>query len=769
MKIYEIWENNKMKTRLTSILTILITACTFSVSQAVKTQYWQESESKDFKAGKTENLIISNFGQLRLGPRQIELLKDRTDVNLIFEVKCLPDGSIIAATGPEGKVFIYKNKKWSVLYKANQPYIFSIEVGKSGNIYIGTGGAKGKIYQINSATKNKQTKLIFEDKQTNYIWKLKLTNDGKLLAATGPKGKLFCIDPNGSKCIFECKQNNLLSLAVSSDNTIYVGTDKDGIIYEIQKGANGKYKSRAIYDANEPEISAIAITDNGLIYIATASGRQSKGQARAYLKKPAGHPLTSNTSKSKNTKKKHNIKNKTHKTDEPPKQMPFQMPPELKGMQMGKMPPAVKPTKGNAVYQIDSLGFVNEVFRDKVDILSMIAKDDKLYLGTAPDGIIYQINPATEEVAMYAKTKSDSIMSLAIDSNKRIIAGTANSAKVIKFTHEIAQKGIYTSKVFDGKQICKWGMIKITPEQAVQNRLIKIQTRSSVISNPDQPGWSDWQSIIDNGRIISPSARFLQYRALFESDKHTTPVLDSVQIAYMQNNLPPELTAVIVNTGHNSKSNKASQIPNIPKSPALQVYKITWKAKDPNGDKLRFDIYLKRVGTQYWIELKKDYTQQILQWNPKTVPDGKYQVKVIASDALANPADMGKIAKRISDEFIVDNTPPVIKNLKCSIDTSNNGNKQLLITADIVDSMTEIANAGITINSAKNWQYIAPADELYDSKSEYIETLIPLSKNTSEPILISLKAQDRFGNISYAWQVVNATPTTSQATKKDKQ
>ncbi len=749
-----------------------------SVCQAVRTQYWRESESKDFKSGKTENLIISNFGTLKLGPEQIKLLKDRTDVNLVFEVKCLPDGSILAATGPEGKVLIYRDGKWSVLYKANQPYIFSVEVGKSGNVYIGTGGEKGRVYQINVNSKDKKAKLIFEDKQINYIWKLKLTNDGALLAATGPKGKLFRIDINGSKCIFECKQKNLLSLAVAGDNTIYVGTDKDGIIYEIKEDANGKYKSRAIYDATEPEISAISITSNGLIYIATASGKQSKGQARAYLKKPAGRPLTSKASKTNKTlnsnmsdMKESHFKGKGQKTDEPPKQMPFQMPPELKEMQIGKLPPAAKPTKGNAVYQIDSLGFVNEVFRDKVDILSMIAEGDKLYLGTAPDGIIYQIDPSDEEVAVYAKTKSDSIMSLTKDKSGQIIAGTANSAMIIKFGPKLAKSGIYTSKVFDGKQICTWGTITITPKYSGGNGRLKIQTRSSVIGNPNQPGWSDWQSVIDNGRIISPAARFLQYRALFESDGINSPVLDSVQIAYMQNNLPPELTAVIVNTGHNSKSHKMPQMPNIPKSSAQSKYKITWKAKDPNGDKLRFDVYIRHLGTPYWIELKKDYEQQMLQWDSKTVPDGKYQIKIIASDALANPAGMGKTARRISDEFIVDNSPPSVKKFECTVVKSENGEKKLLIKADITDAMTEIADARITINSGTDWQYIAPGDEIYDSKSEYIETLVPLAKEISEPVLISMKVQDRFGNIGYAWQIIKSQKsqknvTTTQSSNK---
>ncbi len=750
-----------MKKRFVSIAALIVFGISGSLCQAVRTQYWQDTESKDFKAGKTEHLVISNLGQLRLGPDETELLSKRTDVSMIFEIRQLPDGSLIAATGSEGKVLIYKGKKWDVLYKADQPYIFSLEVGKSGKVYIGTGGAEGKVYQIDPATK--KAKLIFRDKSTHYIWKLRLTNDGGLLAASGPEGKLFLINKSGAKCIFDCKQKNLLSLTIGHDGAIYVGTDKGGIIYKITKDVKGKYSSLALYDANEEEISSLVIGADGLLYASTASSKQAKGQARAYLKKPSGQPIASKPTDAKS-------KHKSSKTDQPPKGLPFKVPPELSAMRMGKLPSVGKPAKGNAVYQIDSLGFVNEVFRDRVNILSMIAKDGKLYLGTAPDGIIYEVTPASEEVAMYAKLKSDSIMDMSVNKDGSVIVGTANSARVIKLGPQLSKTGKYTSRVFDGKQICRWGKVETTFARAADKKCsVEIQTRSSAISNPDDPGWSDWEKLVDDGRIASPSARFLQYRAIFSSDGKTTPVLDSVQIAYMCDNLPPELKAVSVNTGHNPKSSKLQQqmqMRQISKASGRQMYKISWKAIDPNGDKLVFDVYLRRVGTKYWIELKKDYTQSMLQWNPKTVPDGRYQIRVVASDALANPAGMGKTAQRVSDEFIVDNTPPTIKNFRCTLRKSASG-KQLFITADIVDAMSEISGAWITINSAKNWQYIAPADDVYDSKTEHIETQpIPIDSNTSEPLMVSMKVQDRYGNINYVWQIVKRLVSTTTKSGK---
>ena len=52
----------------------------------------------------------------------------------------------------------------------------------------------------------------------------------------------------------------------------------------------------------------------------------------------------------------------------------------------------------------------------------------------------------------------------------------------------------------------------------------------------------------------------------------------------------------------------------------------------------------------------------------RNVADGTYQVKVEASDEAANPTGEGKTDSRVSEDVVVDNTPPVIGDLKSSVD-----------------------------------------------------------------------------------------------------
>ena len=724
------------------VLLVLLSA---SSGLAVKTEYWQDSESKDFYAGKSKNLVLTNFGRLFLAPAAKNLLSERTDVSLVFDVQKLPDGSLVAATGPEGKVLILKNRKWKLLYRADQPYIFSLETGKNGKIYIGTGGGMGKIIEFDSKTK--KSKVIFADKSVHYIWKLKLIGGGQLLAATGPTGKLFLIDKNGSKAIFSCKQKNLLSMAVGKDHSIYLGTDSGGIIYKVTK-RDGKFASRALFDAKEDEISALAIDSRGLLYASSASGKKSRGQANALLKKPLGKPASTKAGGRKSVKSADMKKGLTSKPMIP---IPLRT--------MGQRPLSGRSTRGNAIYRIDEMGFVTEVYRDQVDISSMIIVKDKIYIGTGPKGWIFEIDPSGEKIALIARAEAGYVLSLLHAKNGEIFACTGTPGKIVELTAGLSKSGTFTSKVFDAKQITRWGVIDTSVVGSIpQGCSLTIQTRSSAIGDANDPGWSEWSDAASANKpvhILSPVARFLQYKLSFRSQGLSTPEVDKIRIAYMQNNQAPKIESVSINTGLKKPSARpASPRPLAVKKTGQKPYKFIWKAKDPNGDALRYSVFLKRIGSPFWIELEKSYKLPMLQWNQKTVPDGRYEVKVVANDDLSNPEGFGLSDQRISDEFTVDNTPPTITNLKCKL---LKGNK-LLIKADLADEISNIKNAWINIDSNKNWQYIPPEDELYDSRAEKLNQVIDLKDKTA-PVMVTIKVEDLFGNTGFGWQLIKPGQT----------
>ena len=85
--------------------------------------------------------------------------------------------------------------------------------------------------------------------------------------------------------------------------------------------------------------------------------------------------------------------------------------------------PIPTPTEGNAVYRIDPAGFVTEVFRENVMILSIIEKEGTLLVGTGSEGLVYQVNPAAEETQVLAKVNPKQVMSMLATKDGRVMLG----------------------------------------------------------------------------------------------------------------------------------------------------------------------------------------------------------------------------------------------------------------------------------------------------------------------------------------------------------
>src|SRR5207237_3261758 len=128
--------------------------------------------------------------------------------------------------------------------------------------------------------------------------------------------------------------------------------------------------------------------------------------------------------------------------------------------------------------------------------------------------------------------------------------------------------------------------------------------------------------------------------------------------------------------------------------------------------------------------------------------DGRYEVKIVASDALANPPGVGRSASRVSDPIIVDNTPPVIGDL-----TTRTTPGAVQIHLKAVDRSTTVASLDYSIDSNADWQSVLPVDKIADSPEEtYDFTVGGLSVGAHQ---IALRAGDAHGNQAFGTINVN--------------
>ena len=60
---------------------------------------------------------------------------------------------------------------------------------------------------------------------------------------------------------------------------------------------------------------------------------------------------------------------------------------------------------------------------------------------------------------------------------------------------------------------------------------------------------------------------------------------------------------------------------------------VRWAAHDDNGDDLMFAVWYRGVGERNWRLLKDKISEKFFSFDASLLPDGRYEAKVVASDA----------------------------------------------------------------------------------------------------------------------------------------
>ncbi len=178
------------------------------------------------------------------------------------------------------------------------------------------------------------------------------------------------------------------------------------------------------------------------------------------------------------------------------------------------------------------------------------------------------------------------------------------------------------------------------------------------------------------------------------------------------------------------------------------MFKINYKAKDDNDDKLIYKIDFRKVGRTNWIELKDEVEADNLEWDGRTVEDGRYEVRITANDVRSNTTTTKLTGSRISEPVVVDNSGPVIK--KYSIE--KNG-KTITLRLEVFDELSAIGQVHYTVDSNAEWIGAMPDDLVYDTTNEYF-TIVVEDLQAGEHI-IAVKVSDDVGNTTYRTFEVN--------------
>ncbi|RMH73815.1 MAG: hypothetical protein D6675_01315 [Gemmatimonadetes bacterium] len=679
------------------------------ITHAVTTHFWEQKTSTDFAKGVTEHLAITSDGDVVLSPRLKTVSKELSEL-YIWALVADQNGNLYAGTGNGGKIFkITPDGRVSVFMDSPQVSILSLIFDKKGNLYAGT-SPDGLIYKIEP---NGNATTFYQTEQ-RYVWSLVTDNDGNVYAGTGTRGKIFRIQPDGTgEEWYDARETHIMTL-LYRNQTLYAGGAGYGLIYKIDANKN----VFVLYDAPEEEIHTLIMDTAGNLYAGSIPIN--------FLDVPSvpverRDPNTNGESSDSGTT----------------------------GISSGF---SLSSNQQSSVYRITPDGNVDRIWKcPEPLILSMlIDSQGNLLVGTGNNGALYQVKLNDHRNYIQLLNSSDSQLLAMAKSprNETIYIATGNLGRLYKLSDTLAGEGILESDVYDTQFHSQWGVLSwesVTPEQTG----IRFATRSGNTEIPDDT-WSDWSPEFDKpSKITSPAARFIQWRAtLTTQDSTISPDLYEVSLAFLPENMPPVISAISVYTaGENVGSaddNEGATSPdatNKKNGNTLDNGKSTvkWSCTDPNEDDLSYTLYFRGKGESNWKILAKDQTSTEYTWNTDTFPDGKYQIKVVATDSLDNPATLAHTTEFISRDFIIDNHPPVVSNLTATPDRG----RTVRIEATATDSINRLEEAHYALDGGE-WQLIFPTDHILDQQTEYFSfEFTGLAKGEH---LIVLRVKDAAGN-----------------------
>ena len=714
-----------------------------SHANGTTTNMWTQSTESDFSKGITQNVSVHSNGEIRLSPKTeaISGIKGA----FVWSITADLQNKVFVCTGDPGTVYFIKNDSEAVeIFKSPELYIQSITTDKHGNLYAGT-APRGIIYKID----NKGDAAVFCSLPVPYIWDMAVDDDSNLFAATGNEGILFKISPDGVPSIFfDSPETNLLDILLDKHNNVYVGTEPNGLVYKISPSG----QPEVLYDAIEGEIHTLAMDSLGNIYAGTASGAQAQvpvaSTAQPIVQTGVVTPL---------------FKDEKAWDLNLPQELPMAQPAPMQSQKPAakdtEIPPKATgfPTAPNYVYKITKDGAIQKIFEISQAFILGVSMDtlNNLYVVTGNNPGVYKIC-ADQTSTSLLNIEETQVLCCLNTNNNELYVGTGNFGKVYKIMPSFVGEGVFASKVLDTTSLSNWGCIYWEDLQP-EGTKITLSTRSGNCEKPDHT-WSGWStSCTSSGeKITSAPARFIQYKAKLQTtNADITPALKTVSLSYLPKNQPPK----IVNFTIDKEPSTASQKTPEPKTngkaePKLQISaslkphhqiaqkNIQWEAEDPNNDTLQLIIYYKGTDENAWKIMDKNTQKKgAFTWDTLRLPDGKYQIKLIASDEPDNPPETALSAESIIQPVVIDNSRPIISPVNTAMGTGG----RCVISGTVKDEYSNIIKVQYTLDG-QEWTSAYPVDGLFDSPEESFQiTTKPLSPGDYTAIVNTFDSEGNIG------------------------
>jgi sugar lactone lactonase YvrE len=715
------------------------------IASAQGTKLWTVGRYDEMEKGTTDGVAIRNDGRLEAGPASSlmyatgksyvwSLASDNAGNGYVGLGGAASGSAVVMKVSPDGKA--------EQLFAGKELAVQALQVAADGSVLAAT-SPDGKVYRIPRG--GGEATVVFDPATTEdkpkYLWDLAVGKGGEVYVAAGAPAVVYRVPAGGGKAevLFKTADQHIRCLLLGTDGTLWAGSDGSGVIYRFATGKAGA-KPFAVYAAARREITALAMDAKGNVY---AAGVGTKGH-----------------------------------TTLPPLAVTGNVGVTITFVQPGSSTSAAANTllpDGSEIYRIAADGSPEKLLALKEDVVYALAvRNGSLLAATGNRGRVYRVDTNDAGgVTDVAHLEASQGMAFAPVKDGLLVA-TSNSGKVFRLGDAVATAPTYMSDVFDAQSFAQWGRAEV---RAGATAGFDLFVRSGNVESPLM-GWSDWSRVGVDGSLTVPAGRFVQWKAVLREGG----LIDSVALNYLQKNLAPMVDEIVVQPGARvtptsvvpnaatvqvgfpAAANAAAVVIAMPDANAAPLtaqkdktaVTVRWLTHDDNGDDLMFAVWYRGVGEANWRLLKNKISERVYSFDSALLPDGSYELKVVASDAPAHTDAEALTGERMSEVFVIDTTPPVPGVLTAQLVRGTL--VQIHATLEARDATSPIAHAEYSVDAGP-WQYLEPVGKVSDSLMERYDFVAEVPAATA-PVadakehVLAVRVYDRYENVAAVKTVV---------------
>lgn len=752
------------KQGLLTLLMSLGVVGSLAAGQASPAKSVRVTSYQDFSEGQVQGVLIGSRGDLRPGLASNRMALPSVAEDSVRALAVTSDGQVYLGCGGEKPTILMRRQGAGVAMLATLPaatWVTALVPLPDGKLLAGT-AQDGRLFRVGSDGKVEQVAEL----NAEHIWGLaRDAQRGVTYVATAP-GRLWALEDRDlatpavrdaesgrsftrARKLFESDARHFLALHRADDGALYVGTADDAVLYRVDPTG----KTQAVHDFAGNEVRAIA-QHQGVLYVAVNDMQRGDAAQRGSPTKIVPAPAGSAPG----------VK------PAPATPAPSVGPTEKKG-------------KG-ALYRIERNGRVEQLHAIVDGFFNALTVDDRGHVFAAASrpggrGHVYWITPERTVFTALEVKESDALSLMPAPTvagqGRGLLLGTGNAGAFYALRETPPADAQYLSKVFAAPVPSLWGRLRYLAEGRV-----RIETRSGNLAKPDT-AWSGWLPLSDVaaqvgtgeqvGRIVSPPARYLQVKVSLTDQSS----LSDFSFFHQPINQRPYITDVTV--GEDGTGRVARGVrPSSPQRPRTSVVKIRWKVENPDTDDLNYRVYLRPVRAASaaspspvatnrreeeedgWLRLggAEPLVRSDLEWNTEAVPDGLYELKLIASDERSNPPELALTHEYITPPFAIDNRRPEIQDLTFQPST-------LTLTGRVTDATSVLTDITLSVDGGDPIP-VAVRDGVLDDIREEFSIAPPRLSPGSHTLLV--RATDGADNVATAQIVVQVRASSPAGIKR---